>query len=283
MIDGCATCSARASWRKPLPRRLVAIASRCAGCGWPPDGRARGARRDGPCCRDGRGRAARRSRRCRAVHRRPARRRRRGSRPAPPSRGRTTPCPASGLREPSRGRAPPPRPATPAARDRPRSAPAPASTGAPTRPPSDRIPSNGSRPVTSSNSSDAERIHVRSGVDDAAGELLGRRVSHRAEELLRAGEPRLVAALPHRRHAEVDDLVDPVAAAEVVRDDVGRLQVAVNDAARMRQRQRRADRRHDPLHVLAAGSRPRCASSSFRLGPLSSSITRNGRCGSSAL
>ena len=74
-------------------------------------------------------------------------------------------------------------------------------------------PSNGSRPVTSSNSSDAERIHVRSGVDDAAGELLGRRVGHGADELLRPGEARLVAALPYGGDAEVDDLVDPLAAA----------------------------------------------------------------------
>ena len=97
---------------------------------------------------------------------------------------------------------------------------------------------------------DAERIHVRSGVDDAAGELLWRRVSHGADELLRPCEARLVAALPYGGDAEIDDLVDSLAAGEVVRDDVGRLQVAVNDVARMRQRQRRAHRRQDPLHVL---------------------------------
>ena len=76
------------------------------------------------------------------------------------------------------------------------------------------------------------RIHVRPGIDRSAGQLLGRRVGHGADELLRPGQPKLVCLLPDGRHAEIHYLVD-ASIAEVVRDDVRRLQVAMDDVPGM--------------------------------------------------
>ena len=52
--------------------------------------------------------------------------------------------------------------------------------------------------------------------------------------------------------AEVHDLVDALAGSELVRDDVGRLQIAVDDAEVVRELERGAERRHDRLHLREA-------------------------------
>ena len=93
---------------------------------------------------------------------------------------------------------------------------------------------------------------------------------------MRAGEPGRLRRFPHAGKAEVHDLVGARAAAEVMRDDVRGLQVAMEDPALVRELQRRAERGH---HLLHLGHRQRTVvdHSSRRLRPFSSSITRNGR------
>ena len=55
---------------------------------------------------------------------------------------------------------------------------------------------------------------------------------------------------PDVRQAEVHQLVDPLARRELVRDDVGRLQVAMDDAETVRELEGAAERRHDAAHVV---------------------------------
>ena len=95
----------------------------------------------------------------------------------------------------------------------------------------------------------SHRVDVGTRVDRTAGQLLGGGIGDGADELIRVGQPRLVALLAHVRDPEVHDLVD-AAIAEVVRDDVGRLQIAMDDAARMGERQRGTHRRDDALQFL---------------------------------
>ena len=49
--------------------------------------------------------------------------------------------------------------------------------------------------------------------------------------------------------SEIDDLVDALAWREFVRDDVGRFQVAMDDAEVVRKLEGGAKRRHDRLHL----------------------------------
>ena len=56
-----------------------------------------------------------------------------------------------------------------------------------------------------------------------------------------------------------------VAAAEVVRDDVGGLQIAMEEPAVVRQLQRAAERRDDRLDLFRSGNGPRSAISWRRL------------------
>ena len=97
---------------------------------------------------------------------------------------------------------------------------------------------------------DAEAVDVGPLIDRAGGQLLGRGVRDRADELVGARQPRLVGGFAEVRNAEIDDLVDLVAAGEVVADDVGRLQIAMDDAAAVRELQRVAERRHDAPDVV---------------------------------
>ena len=212
MIDGCATCSARARGGSgPAPPRRAPF--RREGCGSRPDARARGARRDGPCCRDGRARALHRSRRCRAGRHRPERR----SVDADRVRRRHRAAERRHVRPPILGGFASARPTATSSQ-----------TGSPGRRRSDAaapercadttaigsVPSNGSRPVTSSKITTPRRIDVRARVDDAAGQLLRRRIGHRADELMRSGEPRLIAVPADVGDAEIDDLVDALAGAQ---------------------------------------------------------------------
>ena len=72
----------------------------------------------------------------------------------------------------------------------------------------------------------------------AADELLGRGVGDRADELVRPGEPRVRGGFPDVREAEVHELVDALAGRELVRHDVGRLEVAMDDAEAVRELER---------------------------------------------
>ena len=99
---------------------------------------------------------------------------------------------------------------------------------------------------------------------------------------MRTGQPRFLC-VAQVGQAEIDDLVDPLPGSELVRHDVGRLQIAVHDAEIVRELQRRAERRHDRLHLRRGVIRPLAAISSFMEGPLSSSMTRNGWSSSSTL
>ncbi len=101
----------------------------------------------------------------------------------------------------------------------------------------------------------AEAVDVRGRVDHAARQLFGRSVRDRAQELVRARQPRLVA-LPQVRETEVDDLVDALPRRELVRDDVRRLQIAMDDPLIVRELQRGAERRHDRLNVADAHPSP---------------------------
>jgi hypothetical protein len=96
----------------------------------------------------------------------------------------------------------------------------------------------------------AEAVDVGSPVHRSAGELLRGRVRDRSDELVRPGQPRLVGGLADVREAEVHDLVDALPWRELVRDDVGGLQVAMDDAVAMGEMERGAQRRHDRLHVV---------------------------------
>ena len=179
---------------RPAPPRRDR--SRRAGCGSPPDARARGARRDGPCCRDGPGpsaspdlvgaeQAAAGSRA--AVG--DADRIRRRHRPA--ERRHVRPAVFGVLRERAPHRHVEPR--RQPGKDR-CSAAAPVWTGG-----ADTT-AIGSGPRTAAARSPARRSPTPSeytserASTDAAGQLLGRRVGHGADELLRPGQPRLVAA-----------------------------------------------------------------------------------------
>ncbi len=95
---------------------------------------------------------------------------------------------------------------------------------------------NGSMPVSSWNSDDSERKQVGLRRDGARVELLGSHVRRRAEDDARARR----AAVLEPRDAEVHD---PHATVLLVEDDVGRLDVAVNDAALVREIQRIGDAR----------------------------------------
>jgi len=91
---------------------------------------------------------------------------------------------------------------------------------------------------------------------------------------VRAGQPRLVAGA-HVRDAEIHDLVHTLPPPEIVRDDVGGLQVAMDDPLLVRELERGAERREDALHLRRV---QRAADRDLLLEapPFSSSMTRNG-------
>jgi hypothetical protein len=87
------------------------------------------------------------------------------------------------------------------------------------------------------------------------------------------GQAGVLALRAHElRDAEVEQLHDMRAVAHVD-VDVARLQVAVDDALRVRGGQRRADRLEQRQRPRAASKRPRSASKDRRSVPPSSSIT----------
>ena len=91
----------------------------------------------------------------------------------------------------------------------------------------------------------AEAVDVGSRVDDrrrAAARARRRRSCRGTRAARSAASPRRLAQVGK---AEVDDLVDALARAELVADDVGRLEVAMDDAAVVGELQRGAERRHD--------------------------------------
>ena len=79
--------------------------------------------------------------------------------------------------------------------------------------------------------------------------LLGRGVCERADELVRTGESRGLRRLV-KDQTEIHELVGARAAAEVVRDDVGGLQVAMEDPLIVRELQRPAEGSDDPLDFV---------------------------------
>ena len=87
----------------------------------------------------------------------------------------------------------------------------------------------------------AERVDIGGGRDVFAAHLLRRGIGQRAEEERGIGQPRLVARRLHRGQAEVDHLVDALARLVAMRDDVGGLEVAMGDAAIVRELQRGGD------------------------------------------
>ncbi len=103
----------------------------------------------------------------------------------------------------------------------------------------------------------AERVEVRLSVDGPAGELLGRRVGERADELTVARD--LVERFEQPRGPEVEELHASVALHQHVR----RLQIAVDDAALVEVVERIGDGAHDADHLQRS---PRCAGPSARLG-----------------
>jgi hypothetical protein len=89
---------------------------------------------------------------------------------------------------------------------------------------------------------DADAVHVGGGGAHAGARLLGRHVARRADD---RGRPPVAAALGQPRHPEVRDL-DPA----VGRDqDVGRLDVAVDQPAGVRRRQRLRELLGDPARL----------------------------------
>ena len=68
---------------------------------------------------------------------------------------------------------------------------------------------------------------------------------------MRTRQPRFLC-IAQVGQSEIDDLVDALPGRELVRHDVGRLQIAMHDAEIVRELQRRAERRHDRLHVREA-------------------------------
>jgi hypothetical protein len=102
---------------------------------------------------------------------------------------------------------------------------------------------------------DGETVLVRPRVHRAADELLGSGVAERPDELMRGGQPCVLGA-QLADEAEIHDLVEPRASAEVMRDDVRGLQVAMQDPVVVRELQRAADRQHDRLHVADREGRP---------------------------
>ena len=108
--------------------------------------------------------------------------------------------------------------------------------------------------------------------------LLGRHVQRRADHLGEAGEQRLVGQLlPDRLgHAEVDHLRPPASPSCSVDQDVGRLEVAVDDPLLVRVLHRLADRRRTAPAAAAAVSWFWSQNSVIGT-PLTSSITKYGR------
>ena len=121
---------------------------------------------------------------------------------------------------------------------------------------------------------DPEREDVAASVDHFAARLLGRHVGrrpdHRAHHRQGAGVGRLLIGGAHRvqlRNPEVEDLGNP----PLGQHDIGRLQITVDDAGRVRRSQRIGDlpRGTDRLFRWQRSfEQPRC-----RLCPSSSSIT----------
>ena len=111
--------------------------------------------------------------------------------------------------------------------------------------------SNGRRPISSSNSSTPSAYRSHCGVGVGAGQLLGRHVGRRAQHdaAARGG------GVGHAGRAEVGDLDG---ARGRVEQDVGRLDVAVDDAGAVRQIQRQrdalADADDDALGQQAVGA-----------------------------
>jgi hypothetical protein len=95
-----------------------------------------------------------------------------------------------------------------------------------------------------------QAVHIRTTIHGVTGQLLGRGVGHGSEELVRRGETRLLRGLPEIGNAEVHQLVRALATLVLVGDDVGRLDVAVDDFVAVSQLQGRADPRHDPVDIL---------------------------------
>jgi hypothetical protein len=99
---------------------------------------------------------------------------------------------------------------------------------------------------------DTQRVHVRAGVRAPAPGLLGRHVGGRPDPLAGARQP-LALVVDEARQAEVQQLDDGPSTVRAAREeDVGGLQVAVDDALAVRERQRVADRFRDasqPGHV----------------------------------
>lgn len=95
-----------------------------------------------------------------------------------------------------------------------------------------------------------EAVDVGAAVHLLALERFGGRVRDGAHELVRLRETCLAGRGPHVCHAEIDDLVDHFARLEPVTDEVGRLQVAVDDAVVVRDLDGAAQRRRDPAHLL---------------------------------
>ena len=87
--------------------------------------------------------------------------------------------------------------------------------------------------------------------------MLRRCVRDRADELVRPGQPRLVTRLADSRDAEVDDFIYLLAARKIMPDDVRGLEIAVDDAVRVRQLQCVTELRHNPLHVRDVEPPPR--------------------------
>ncbi len=93
-----------------------------------------------------------------------------------------------------------------------------------------------------------ERVHVRTCIHRIARQLFGRGVGNRADELVRGGEPGGVRGFENGRDAKVHDFVDALAWRELVGDDVGRLQVAMHDAAGVGELERMTELRNDTRH-----------------------------------
>ena len=111
----------------------------------------------------------------------------------------------------------------------------------------------------------AERVDVRPAVDVVPGDLLGREIVDRAEQVavvrdLGVGDP--------LRDAEVGqvDVVGAVRASAGVEQHVGRLHVAMDEAARVRGIERARHLRDDAQSRPSASRRPRWRRS-FRSGP----------------